>query len=228
MIIILLGPPGAGKGTVANKINRYINVPIIATGDILRRAIESETDIGNRVKNYVVSGKLVPDNLIIEIVENRIKEYDCDEGFILDGFPRTINQASDLSIVLERIKKNIDQVFYFETSYNTIINRLSSRRICPKCNNIFNIKYDPPKKNDICDHCSTNLVQRADDQEDTIKQRLEIYNKDTLPLVSYYQERNILTKINADLDLKDRLVILFERLNELGIIKNINYGDFKD
>lgn len=220
MIIILLGPPGAGKGTVAKEINKHISIPIIATGDILRKAIEKDTDIGKKAKGFVISGKLVPDKYIIKIVEERIKESDCIKGFILDGFPRTINQAVELDKVLKRINKNIDQVFYFETSRDTIINRLSTRRVCPKCNNIFNIKYDPPNVEDVCDKCDSELIQRADDHEDTIKERLEVYDKDTLPLVDYYQKEGVLTKINADQDLADRFKIFWNRLIELKVVED--------
>jgi adenylate kinase len=219
MIIILLGPPGAGKGTIANEINRRVSIPIIATGDILRNAIKKNTDLGKKAKSFVVSGKLVPDEYIIKIVEDRIVEYDCENGFIFDGFPRTINQARELDMVFKKLNKNIDQVFYFDISYSTIINRLSARRVCTKCGAIYNLKYDPPEKADHCSKCGGKLIQRVDDQEDTIKKRVDVYNEETSPLVSYYEKKNILTRINADQDLKDRFEIIWHRLIEIGVIK---------
>ena len=219
MIIILLGPPGAGKGTIANEINRRVSIPIIATGDILRNAIKKNTDLGKKAKSFVVSGKLVPDEYIIKIVEDRIVEYDCENGFIFDGFPRTINQARELDMVFKKLNKNIDQVFYFDISYSTIINRLSARRVCTKCGAIYNLKYDPPEKADHCNKCGGKLIQRVDDQEDTIKKRVDVYNEETSPLVSYYEKKNILTRINADQDLKDRFEIIWHRLIEIGVIK---------
>ncbi len=220
MIIILLGPPGAGKGTIANEINKRISIPIIATGDILRDVIERETALGQKVKNYVVSGKLVPDEYVIKIVENRIKDTDCEKGFIFDGFPRTINQAHELDLVFKKVGKNIDQVFYFETSYSTIINRLAGRRVCTNCGTIYNLNYDPPDNINICKKCGGKLIQRDDDKEETIKKRLKVYNQETLPLVSYYKKKNILTKINADKDVDERFIDLWQKLSELGIVEN--------
>ncbi|MDX9799481.1 MAG: adenylate kinase [Bacteroidales bacterium] len=218
MIIILLGPPGAGKGTIADKVKRIVSIPVIATGDILRKAIETGSDLGKKVKSFVVSGKLVPDDYIIKIVEDRIREYDCEKGFIFDGFPRTINQAKELELVFKRLDRTIDQVFYFDISYETIINRLSARRVCTKCGAIYNLKYDPPEKADLCSKCGGKLIQRVDDQEDTIKRRVDVYNEETLPLVSYYEKKNILTKIDADQDLQDIFKILWNKLIEIGVI----------
>ena len=226
MIIILLGPPGAGKGTIANKINTLISIPVIATGDILRKAIETGSALGKKAKSFVVSGKLVPDDYIMKIVEDRIREYDCEKGFIFDGFPRTINQAKELRLVFKRLNRSIDQVFYFDTSYETIVNRLSARRVCTKCGAIYNLKYDPPDKADLCSKCGGKLIQRVDDQEDTIKKRVDVYNEETLPLVNYYEKMNILTKINADQDLEDRFKILWNKLIDIGVIKKTNYGNY--
>ena len=220
MIIILLGPPGAGKGTIANEISRRISIPVIATGNILRNAIDKNTDLGKIAKSFVVSGKLVPDEFVIRIVEDRITESDCEKGFIFDGFPRTTNQARELDMVFKRLDRNIDQVFYLDTSYETIISRLSARRVCTKCGAIYNLKYDPPEKADLCNKCGGKLIQRVDDQEETIKKRIDVYNEETSPLISYYEKMNILTKINADQDLEDIFKILWNRLIEIGVIKN--------
>ena len=218
MIIILLGPPGAGKGTIAVEIKKEKDIPIISTGDILRKAIKNGTDLGKEAQSYVNSGKLVPDYLIMKIIEERIKEKDCKKGFLLDGFPRTIKQAEDLDLLFKRLKYHIDQVFYFETSKNTIVERLSDRRVCTKCGAIYNLNYNPPKNKDKCDKCGGELLQRDDDKEETILKRLEVFNGETLPLVNYYQKQNMLTKINADQDLDDRFKEVEERLKELGLV----------
>jgi adenylate kinase len=218
MIIILLGPPGAGKGTIAGEIKKEKDIPIISTGDILRKAIKNETDLGKEAQSYVNSGELVPDYLIMKIIEERIKEKDCKKGFMFDGFPRTIQQAEDLALLFERLKYKIDQVFYFETSKKIIIERLSDRRVCTKCGAIYNLNYNPPKIKNQCDKCGGELIQRDDDKEETILKRLEVFNDETLPLVDYYQKQNILTKINADQDLDDRFKEVDARLKELGLI----------
>jgi len=218
MIIILLGPPGAGKGTIAGEIKKEKDIPIISTGDILRKAIKNGTDLGKEAQSYVNSGKLVPDYLIMKIIEERIKEKDCKKGFMFDGFPRTIQQAEDLDLLFKRLKYNIDQVFYFETSKNTIIERLSDRRVCTKCGAIYNLNYNPPKIKDKCDKCGGELIQRDDDKEETILKRLEVFNDETLPLVDTYQKQNILTTINANQDLDDRFKEVEARLKELGLV----------
>jgi adenylate kinase len=220
MIIILLGPPGAGKGTIAQELNKKMEIPIIATGDILRNAIKEETDLGKKVKKYVNSGKLVPDNYVIKIVENRIRKEDCQRGFIFDGFPRTIHQADDLDLLIKCLNKNIDQVFYFEASYKVIVERLSARRVCLKCGTIYNLDYNPPDIINKCNQCGGELIQRDDDKEETIRRRLEVYHKETLPLVDYYQKKNILTKIDADQDVEVRFKRLWDRLIELGLTES--------
>lgn len=217
MIIILLGPPGAGKGTIAGEIKKKIDIPVISTGDILRNAIQDGTELGKEVQEYVNSGQLVPDYLIMRIVENRINQKDCQEGFMFDGFPRTIQQAEELDLLIQRLKKKIDQAFYFETSNKVIIERLSARRVCTKCNTIYNLNYDPPKVADKCDACGGELIQRDDDKEETINKRLEVFNKETLPLVDYYQEKKLLTKINADQDVDDRFREVWKRITELDL-----------
>jgi adenylate kinase len=218
MIIILLGPPGAGKGTIANEIRKKNSIPIISTGDILRDAIKKGTKLGKEAESYVNSGKLVPDSLIMKIIEERLKEKDCKNGFMLDGFPRTIQQAKELDLLMQRLKSEIDQVFYFETSDSVIIERLSARRVCTNCGAIYNLNYNPPKIENKCDLCGGQLMQRDDDKEETILKRIEVFNEETFPLVDYYKKKNILNRINADQDLKDRLKEVTSSLKKLGLI----------
>lgn len=218
MKLILLGPPGAGKGTIANEINKKINIPVISTGDILRNSIKNNTKLGKEAQEYVTSGKLVPDDLIMSIVEERIKDNDCQNGFMFDGFPRTIQQAIELDSLMRRLNTKIDQVFYFEASDSVIVERLSDRRVCTKCGAIYNLNYNSPKIENVCDKCGGQLFQRDDDKQETILNRIKVFNKETLPLVEYYEEKNNLTKINADLDLKIRFEDVWNRLIKLGLV----------
>lgn len=220
MIIILLGPPGAGKGTIAEEIKKKMDVPIIATGDILRNAIKDNNELGKEAKEYVNTGKLVPDDLIMKIIENRITKNDCQNGFVFDGFPRTIEQAISLDKLTQRLSKKIDQVFYFKTSYEVIIERLSSRRVCSNCGAIYNLNFNPPEVNNKCNRCGGKLIQREDDKEETIQKRLKVYNNETFPLVDYYTEKNILTKINADQEVEGRFKDLWDRLEILNLVGN--------
>jgi adenylate kinase len=220
MIIILLGPPGAGKGTIAEEIKKKIDIPVISTGDVLRNVIQKGTDLGKKAQEYVHSGKLVPDSLIMEIIEKRIQQEEYQEGFMFDGFPRTVQQGKALESLNEKLGKRIDQVFYFKASHEVIIERLSSRRVCSQCGATHNINYNPPKIADQCDKCGGKLIQRDDDKEETIKKRLEVYNNETLPLVDYYYERGIITKIDADRDVEDRFKDTWERLIELGLVED--------
>jgi len=220
MIIIFLGSPGAGKGTIAEEIKKKIDVPIIATGDILRNAIKDNSDLGKEAKEYVNTGKLVPDDLILKIIENRITKKDCQNGFVFDGFPRTIEQAKSLDKLTKQLSIKIDQIFYFETSYEVIIERLSSRRVCSNCGAIYNLKYNPPEVNNKCNKCGGKLIQREDDKEETIQKRLKVYNNETLPLVEYYNDKNILTKINANQEVEGRFKDVWDRLAQLNLVWN--------
>ncbi len=219
MIIILLGPPGAGKGTIANEIRKKIEIPVVSPGDVLRSAIQEGTGLGKEVQKYVNAGKLVPDDLVVKITEERIRQKEYQQGFMFDGFPRTIQQGHALESLNQRLEKRLDQVFYFQASYETIAERLSSRRVCSQCGAIHNLNYNPPRIADRCDVCGGKLVQRDDDQEETIKKRLEVYNNETLPLVDYYYEQKILTRIDANRDVEYRFKDTWERLMELNLLK---------
>lgn len=181
MKIILLGAPGSGKGTLAKKISRDFDLPQISTGDLFRAIVKLDSPLANRVKEIMASGGLVPDEITIEMVKDRIEKSDCEKGFILDGFPRTVAQAK----ALEDFAK-IDSVILVELPNETIIERLSSRRTCPKCGEIYSLEDNPEQ---VCKKCNTPLIQRDDDKPDTIKHRLEVYETSTAPLINFYSDR---------------------------------------
>lgn len=203
MRLVLLGPPGAGKGTQAVVLSREYDIPHISTGDILREAVRERAEIGMKAKSYMDRGELVPDNIVTEIVVDRLAKPDAKNGFILDGYPRTKKQAESLAEALGSKDISIDRVLYFKTSVPIVISRLSGRRVCPECNAIYHIKNSPPKKDDVCDKCGSQLHHRNDDKEETIKKRLEVYNETSKDLIDYYQEKSILQEISGDLDVDE-------------------------
>jgi len=198
MRLILLGPPGGGKGTVAKELEEEFNIPIISTGVILREEIERKTRLGKKVQNIMSKGRLVPDEVIIEIIRERIKREDCKKGYIFDGFPRNIEQAEFLEELNRELGKYIDYVFYFEIPFPKVIERLTNRRVCKKCNTNYNLLFNLPQKDNICDICGGELYQRDDDKKETIKNRLKVFTEQTLPLKKYYQEKNLLAKVDAN------------------------------
>ena len=198
MRIILLGPPGAGKGTQSKSLSLALRIKHISTGDILREAIKNNTALGEKAKKYVESGELVPDSLVTQMLIARIGQDDTKNGFILDGFPRNIQQAKDLDVFLNQEGFKDVKVIYLDTSYEVIIRRLTGRRVCPGCNAVFHLKNMQPKKDMICDFCGIGLIQRPDDQEGTIKNRLDVYDKQTAPVIEYYARSFKLIKIKAD------------------------------
>ena len=187
MNIVLLGPPGIGKGTVATKLSKKLGIPHIATGDMLRENVVKKTRLGLEAKSYMDKGFLVPDGVVIKIMKERLQKYDCKNGFILDGFPRTITQAEEIG---KEIK--IDKVVNIQASDEIIIDRLSKRKVCKKCGFIYHLVYIKPKKEGICDKCGSELYQRADDKPKAIKERLKVYRKETEPLIDYYRNKRIL------------------------------------
>ena len=199
MRLILLGPPGGGKGTVAKRLQAEFNIPVISTGVILREAVDKKNELGIEVENIMKKGGLVPDYIILEIIKERIKQKDCKNGYIFDGFPRNIKQANSLEKLNKELNEYIDYVFYFEIPFSEIIQRLSNRRVCKKCSTNYNLLFNPPKKDNICDFCSGELYQRDDDKEETIKNRLKVFAKQTIPLKKYYKEKKILKVIDANL-----------------------------
>lgn len=198
MRLILLGPPGVGKGTQANRLSDKYKIPKISTGDILREAVQKETALGLKAKSYMDRGQLVPDDVVIGIVEGRLRLKDCANGWILDGFPRTQQQASALDMMLKRNNSVVDYVINLEVREEDVIKRLSGRRSCEGCQNTYNIYFKLPQKDGVCDICGGRLVQRSDDREDTVRERLGVYKERTEPLVSYYLEHDMLYKVNAN------------------------------
>ena len=197
MNLILLGPPGAGKGTQAKQIASKYKLPHISTGDIFREASSSGSELGKKLQSYMSSGQLVPDALVIDIVKERLNKPDAKNGFLLDGFPRTLEQAKALGIVLEKEGRKIDKVLSIYLNDEEVVKRISGRRSC-SCGASFNVYSQPPKKQDICDKCGSKLLQRADDNPETVKKRLEVYNSQTTPLISYYKNLNTLFKIEGN------------------------------
>ncbi|MFW5771267.1 MAG: adenylate kinase [Spirochaetota bacterium] len=192
MNIILLGPPGAGKGTVSELLVKEYGIPQISTGDILRGAVQQGTDVGKEAEAYMHAGKLVPDKVIMKIMEKRLQDDDCEKGFILDGFPRTIPQAEQLDDLLERLGLELDTVVNLEVPEDIIVRRLTSRRTCSNsdCQAIYNMISKPPKKEGVCDKCGSTLIQRDDETEKAINERLRTYHEQTEPLIQFYSSRD--------------------------------------
>ncbi|MEM4541487.1 MAG: adenylate kinase [Archaeoglobaceae archaeon] len=202
MKIILLGAPGAGKGTQAKFLAEKYGIPQISTGDMLREAVEKSTELGKKAKEYMNQGKLVPDEIVVGIVKERLKQKDCERGFILDGFPRTIAQAEALDAMMVELGKKIDAVINIHVSEDEIVKRIVNRRICRKCGAIYHLIYDPPKKNGVCDKCGGELYQRDDDKEEVVRERFKVYRKNTEPLIEYYKRKGILFDVDGTKDIE--------------------------
>lgn len=198
MRIVLLGSPGSGKGTQASRIEKMYGIPHISTGDIFRDNISRNTAIGIEAKKYIEKGLLVPDELTLNIVENRFLEDDCKEGFLLDGFPRTLVQAEALDKELEKIDKELNAVVNLEVSDETITERMTNRRVCSKCGESYNLCFYRPVLDEICDKCGGKLYTRDDDKLETVANRLKVYKNQTLPLIDYYKKKGILIAVNGD------------------------------
>lgn len=203
MKLILFGPPGAGKGTQAKLLIGEYKLPHISTGDILRGEVKNNTELGKEAKAYMESGKLVPDSLVTEMTKKRMSQPDVKNGFILDGFPRTVSQAKALD---EMIPGGIDRAIYLKTSENVVVQRLTGRRVCPKCGTNYHLTNMPPKKEMLCDQCSVELYQRPDDNEATVKNRLHVYLQESEGVLDYYKKQGKLTNVSGDIDSKDVFV----------------------
>lgn len=198
MNLILLGAPGSGKGTQASLLSQDFNIPHISTGDIFRQAISEETELGKKAQQYMNKGDLVPDDIVIGIVKERLKMPDTKTGFLLDGFPRTVVQAQALDEMLRELDKQIDAVIDIEVGEQEIIKRITARRICADCKEVYHLVFEPPENENFCDLCGGRLVQREDDRIDTVTRRLQVYKEQTAPLIEYYREKGLLRSVNGE------------------------------
>ena len=203
MNIILMGLPGAGKGTQASEIVKKFPIPHISTGDMFRKAIKDETDLGKEAKSYMDRGELVPDEVTVGIVKERISEDDAKKGFLLDGFPRTIEQAEALNNIMSELDRNIDAVINIEVPEEELMNRLTGRRICEKCGTTYHLVFNPPKVDGVCDLDGGKLYQREDDNPETVANRLSVNVKQSKPILSYYQDKGVLENIDGSKDIKE-------------------------
>jgi adenylate kinase len=211
---ILLGPPGAGKGTQADKIVEKYNIPHISTGDIFRDNIKNGTELGKKAQAYMNKGELVPDDLVIEIATDRLLKDDCKNGFLLDGFPRTVYQAEKLDEFLEAHGQKLDKVLDLEVGEDILMVRLTGRRVCKACGASYHVVNIPPKKEGICDKCGGELIQRPDDNEETAKNRIDVYNEQTRPLVDYYEKAGNLARIDGATPLEETFKDIVAALGE--------------
>ncbi|OFW56478.1 MAG: adenylate kinase [Candidatus Solincola sediminis] len=205
MNLILLGAPGAGKGTQAERLSAIYGIAHISTGDILRENIREGTRLGVEAGRYMEKGELVPDKVVIDIVRERLRESDCDRGFVLDGFPRTIEQAESLKTILAEIGKPIDHAINIEVPDEVVVERLSARRVCNSCGAVKHLIYNPPRQEGICDECPGELCLRPDDNRETVRERLREYKKKTQPLIDYYQTLGLLREVDGSLEM-DRVL----------------------
>lgn len=213
MNIILLGAPGAGKGTLASQMNERYNIPHISTGEIFRENIKNNTELGKLAKSYIDSGSLVPDDVTTKMMVDRLEQSDCNNGYILDGFPRTIAQAEGLINALNEKNKKTDLVILVDAEDSKIIERLIGRRVCEKCGATYHTEYFPPKVSDVCDICSSKLIQRKDDTDEVVKNRLATYHEQTKPLIEFYDKFGILKKVDGFAkDIEGRLKLIDEML----------------
>lgn len=197
MRLVLLGAPGAGKGTQAKKLIDKYGLPQISTGDLLRAAVAAGSPLGKEAKTYMDKGELVPDSVVLGMVEERLKQDDCKKGYILDGFPRNTAQAEALDKMLASLNMSLDAALSVDVPFEDLMKRLTGRRTCKSCGQMYNIHFKPPQKEGVCDKCSGELFQRDDDKEETIKKRLDVYNAQTAPLIDYYRSKGILKTVSG-------------------------------
>lgn len=211
MRLVFLGAPGVGKGTQADRIAAQSKAVKISTGDLLREAVRNQTPLGREAKSFMDQGKLVPDSVVIGLVQNKLEEPGCANGFVLDGFPRTVPQAEELGRVLKSKRVGLDRVVNFQVSRDDIIRRLSGRRNCPKCQATFHVDFAPSKSGSACDRCGAALIQRSDDRPEAIETRLKVYEEQTAPLIRYYHDQRLL----SDLDGSGAADTVFQKLSQV-------------
>jgi len=192
MKLVIFGPPSAGKGTQAQKLSKQYSVPQVATGDLLRKAVADKTPLGLKIKSYLDQGKLGPDEVIVQLIKERVAKPDCKNGFLLDGFPRTMGQAKELEKMTD-----IDLVLSIVVDFESLVERAVGRRTCPKCSAVYHVKFNPPMNAGICEKCGSKLIQRDDDKEETVRNRLKVYQEQTAPLVEYYRKKGKLVDIDG-------------------------------
>lgn len=214
MIIIMLGAPGAGKGTQAKKIAEKYSIPHISTGDIFRANIKNGTELGMKAKTYMDQGLLVPDELVVDLVVDRLGQDDCANGCVLDGFPRTIPQAEALDTALAKAEQAVDYAINVEVPDENIVNRMSGRRACVNCGATYHIVYAPTKEENICDTCHGELILRDDDKPETVQKRLNVYHEQTQPLIDYYTKKNILVEVDGTQEIEDVFAAIVKVLGE--------------
>jgi adenylate kinase len=212
MRVVLLGAPGAGKGTQGEKLVKKYSFPHISTGDIFRAAIKEGTTLGKQAKEYMDKGELVPDTLVVGIVSERLQQPDCQDGFLLDGFPRTVGQAEALDKVLSGKGTPLNAVISVDVEQTELLERLTGRRVCKICGATYHVRFNPPQVRNVCDKCGGELYQRADDTVETVKQRLEVYCRQTEPLIAYYREKNLLLSVDGS---KEIAVVFAEIISKL-------------
>lgn len=213
MRLVFLGAPGVGKGTQAERLAERLHVPKVTTGDLLREAVSRKTDLGSQAKSYMDAGQLVPDSIVIGMVQQKLLAPACAKGFLLDGFPRTVAQAQELDAILQRSNLRLDKVIHVVVPRHEIIRRLSGRRHCPSCQAVFHAEFAPPERSGICDRCGKELIQRPDDHQETVESRLEVYEAQTAPLIDFYQSRRVLSDLDGTgsvEDVQQRLVALLQ------------------
>ncbi|HHF08162.1 MAG: adenylate kinase [Thermotogae bacterium] len=215
MNLVLMGPPGAGKGTQAKVISKKFNIPHISTGDMLREAVAAGTDLGKRVAHILEEGLLVPDELMFAIVKERLQREDTSNGFILDGYPRTVAQAQKLKEILQELGKNLDAVILITSTEEEVVKRISSRRVCPSCGRVYNLLTLKPRQDNLCDDCGTELIQRKDDLPHTVRERYRIYVEKTAPVLEFYRKSGVLKTVDGSRPLEEVSKDLFESLENM-------------
>ena len=214
MKIIMLGAPGAGKGTQAKMIAERYQIPHISTGDIFRANIKNNTELGQQAKKYMDQGLLVPDELVVDLVVDRVQKDDCEKGYVLDGFPRTIPQAEALDKALANMEQAIDYAINVEVPDENIVNRMSGRRACVACGATYHIVYAPTKEENVCDHCQGELILREDDKPETVQKRLNVYHEQTQPLIDYYTKKGNLKEVDGTMDIEEVFGSIVQILGE--------------